>query len=384
MKLFTVIFISISIFSEIEAQQLAIYTDYRDRVYVFDDGKNIKVEDLKIQSYDIGGECILYINSMGHLKMYREGIVTKLEAGSVLRYRATDHLAVYSIFEKLKVVQNGVPVTLTMRCLAYQVQDSLIVFYDKSLESLRVYYDSNLEDIESGLVGNPINKLTSGDNIIAYVSSRTNDFKIYYNGENNTILQNVESFGFGPGGGFKTGGQINKGFEFKAGKDIVAFINPLDNTFHAFYKGDLYQLDNFPPKSFKTADGFVAYIDYTDAFKVFYKGRIIEISSFAPEGYFAEDKILAFNENEYFKAFYNGEIFEVEGYIPRDYRVDWNTIAYLDNTNRIWLFTKGERRFLTNDLINNFELVRDLIIMNVKVNRNVIYYDSEFYEGMSE
>ena len=346
-------------------QDLGAYTDYRDRFYIFDHGKSTKVEDLLVQSFKIGGECVLYINSQGNLKLYDNGLVTKLEAGGVNQYYATDHLAAYSIYEKLKVVEDGNAITLSTRCPVYQVQDSLIVYYDKNLESLRVYYDRESIDIESGMVGIPIDNLKSSDNIVAYISSRTKDFKIYYKGENHTILQYVQ------------------GLSFKAGKDIVAFINSIDNTFRVFYKGKIIQLEDFPPKSYKMGDGFVAYVDDMNLFKVFFNGEIIEVASYTPDAYYAEDSLLLFTEHEYFKVFYQGQVYEVEGFIPKNFKLDWNTVAYLDNSNRIWLFTKGERKYLVNELINSFEIYRDLIIMNVRVNRNMLYYKGEFIEGAS-
>jgi hypothetical protein len=110
---------------------------------------------------------------------------------------------------------------------------------------------------------------------------------------------------------------------------------------------------------------------------------VIEASSYAPDGYIAEDNLLLFTEGQYFKIFYKGQVTEVEGYIPRNFKLDWNTIAYIDNTNRIWLFTDGEKKYLVNDMVNSFEVYRDLILMNVKVNRNIIYYQGEFFEGNS-
>jgi hypothetical protein len=347
------------------SQDLGAYSDYLDHFYIFDRGKSIQVEDLLVQSFAIGGTCVLYINNQGHLKLYEDGSVNELEIGGDISYYATDHLAAYSNFDHLKVINNRQAVTLSARCPVYKVEDSLIVFYDKNLESLRIYYNDSIEDIENGLIGMPISYLASGDNIVAYISSRSRDFKIYYRGVNNTILHHV--------------GNIR----FKAGKDVVAYVNSIDNTFHIFYQGTDNQVEDFPPKSFTTGDEFVAYVDNTGFFKVYYRGTLIEVSSFAPDGYVAEDNILLFTQDQYFYIFYKGQVTEVEGYVPRNFQIDWNTVAYLDNTNRIWLFTNGEKKFLVNDLVNSFEVYRDLIILNVKVNRNIIYYKGKFYEGVS-
>lgn len=349
--------------SFVQAQNLSAYTDYRDRFYIFDEGTSTKVEDLKPQSFKVGGEGVLYVNAQGNLKLYSEGVVSKLESGGVSQYFTTDHILAYSIFEKLIVIENGKKNILSTRCPIFRVEDSLIVYFDRNLESLRVYYDGESIDIESGLVGMPVEHFTSGDNIVAYISYRLKNFKVYYKGENRTLLENVE--------------EIN----FKAGRDIVAYENPLENNFNAFYKGEIYKLDDFMPKSFKTGDDFVAYVNEMGEFKVFFDGEIYEASSFTPQAYYAEDNLLLFAEYEYLKLFYMGEVYEIEGYIPKNFKLDWNTLAYLDNTNRIWLFSKGEKQLFSNDLINSFDLYRDLIQMNVKVNRNVTYYKGQFIEG---
>jgi hypothetical protein len=347
------------------AQDLGAYSDYRGHFFIFDHGKSIKVEDIQVQSFAIGGECVLYIDSQGHLKIYRNGLVSNLEVGGAAKYYATDHLAVYQIFDQLVVVIDNIPVTLCRRCPVYDVQDSLIVFYDDDSKSLKIYYKDTVSEIESGLIGMPITSLRSGDNIIAYISSRTKNFKIWYGGENHTILYNID--------------RIN----FKAGRDIVAYTNNLDNTFHAWYKGADYKLDEFMPKSFKVGNGFVAYVDYSGEFKVFYKGEITLISNYAPDDYFTDDNLLVFTEYNYFKVFCKGKTYELEGFVPKNYTYDWNTLAYLDNSNRIWVFTGDEKKYLTNDFIESFNIYRDMIIMQAKVDRNIIWYKGNFYNGMS-
>ena len=360
-----VVFLVFVSLASIKAQHLSAYVDYMDRFYAFEKGKSEKIEDLPPQSFKVGGEGILYITNAGHLNLYRDGKTRQLELGGVLEtnYNATDHLLAYSIFEKLKVYYKGEKIELSTRCTAYQVEDSLIAFYDKNLESLRVFYNGEVQDIESGMVGNPIKKWQSGDNIVAYISSRTKDFKIWYQGEVHLINKNVAET------------------PFKAGKDIVAFIDPLDEVFKAFYKGEIYELNEFPPETYEMGDMFVAFVDHMGEFKIFQDGEINTISTISPEGYLAEDYTLAYIENGRFNMWYNNEAIEVEAWVPQVYKLDWNTMAYLDNSNRIWIFQNGKRKYLSNELVNSFDIYRDIIQMNVKVNRNVTYYNGQFIEG---
>jgi hypothetical protein len=361
-------------FATARAQDLAAYNNYLDHFYIFDHGKSIKVEDLRANSWAIGGECVLYINSQGNLCLYKDSEVTKLEGGGVTKYFATDHLCAYSIFQKLKVVENRTPVTLSYNCPIYSVQDSMIVFYDEVKSSLRLYNKGQVTDIESGLLGFPITGvvlpdssigffIAFGDNTVAYISSLTNDFKIWYNGSVNVILSNI---GYLP---------------FKAGRDIVAYINKLDNTFHAYYKGNDYVLENFVPKSYKIGDGFVAYVSNTGDFKVFYNGEISTLMSYAPTKYVISDNLLFFDDGNYFKAFWKGQTIELETFVPNVFSYDWNSLVYLDNTNRVWLFSDGEKKYLLNDLITYIKNYRDLIIMGAKINRTIIYYKGKTYEG---
>ncbi|MBN1118341.1 MAG: hypothetical protein JXA77_14115 [Bacteroidales bacterium] len=347
-------------------QNLAAYTDYMGRFYVFDSGESIKVDDLPPLSLKVGGTCVLFASSAGHLVMYSKGKVTELERSGVTEYFATDHLAAYNIYEKLKVVYNGEVITLSSRCSSYNVSDSLICFYDENSESFNVFYRGEIFEIESGLIGRPISFWAAGDNIVAYISSRNNDFKIWYQGITETINRNVSNT------------------SFKAGRNIVAYTDEVEQNFKAYYKGKVFLLDDFLPQSFKVADDMVAFVSQTGDFKVFSDGEIQLINSFEPQSYIAKDNLLAFNEDGYFKIWYKGEVYEIEAYVPEIYKFDWNTVAYLDQSNRIWLFQDGEKKYLTNELIHSFDLYRGLILLHVKVNRNLIYFKNQFYDGLSQ
>ncbi len=350
------------IVSQLPGQHLTAFTDYREHFHIFDHGKSKQVDHLKPQSFKIGGPYVLYISSQGHLNMYFNGEVSTLEKVTPSSYLATDYLAAYNFFSKLKVVYQGESIELSNRCTDFVVADSLIVFYDKNKEALNVFYNGDIMEVESGLIdGFPLQSWTSSDNIFAYITKRNMDFKIWHQGELKTILRNVE----------KT--------KFEAGRDIVAYTDLLEQNFKAFYKGNIYTLSDFIPQSFRTGDGFVAYIDDTGEFKVFSEGKINTISPSPPESYIAKDNILAFVEDNIFKAWNNGNTVEIEPYKPRTFDLDWNTIAYLDNSGRMFAYANGERKYISNELISSFQVYRDLIHIEVKNNRSIIYYKGKLY-----
>ncbi|MBN2486047.1 MAG: hypothetical protein JXB34_08735 [Bacteroidales bacterium] len=348
-----------------QAQKYAAYTDYMGRFYIFDNGRSQVVDDLPPQSHKIGGTCILYVNSPGHLCIYQNGKSEVLEKSGVTEYYTGDFLAAYSIYEKLKVIFNGKVIELSNRCPHYYASDSIVSFYDKNSESLKIFYNGKTSEIQSGILGNPVKIWSAGDNIFSYISDINNDFYIWYKGNNYLITRNV--------------GNVR----FRAGSDVVAFNDEIDQNFKVFYKGEVFVVDDFMAKSFKAGDGFVAFVTQSDEFKVFENGSTQLISTNPPDEYIAEDKILVFAENNRFKIWFNQNEQEIEAYIPPLFKTDWNTIAYLDNSNRIWIYQDGERKYFANEFVNSFDIYRDLIFMNVKINRNIIYFNGNFYEGGS-
>lgn len=345
-----------------KAQNLGAYQDYLGKFYVFDSGISKKVEYNEVQSFKVGGICILYIDNLGHLKMYYKGKVSELEVGGVTNYFATDFLAAYAVYDKLVVVDQGKVRLLSNRTDAYVVQDSLIAFYDKNDEYLKVYYKGEIINLESGIAGRPIEKFKSGDNIVAYISSHTKNFKIFYHGKDTTIIPYV--------------GRIS----FITGRDIVAYVDEQTQNFNVFYKDSIYQLEDFPPLSYQVGDGFLAYVDQRGEFKYFTNGKTRLISEYTPDSYIVQDYVVVYSENNYFKTFYKNQSYLIEPYMPTSYKIGWHTIAYVDINNHIWIFKDGEKKFFTNDFVNTFDIYRDLIVMNVKVNRNIIYYKGKFYK----
>ncbi len=366
-RLISVAIIAFIFSSHIMAQHLSAYVDYMDRFYIFDHGESKKVDDISPSSFKIGGTGVLYINSSGHLMLYKDGRIHDLEYGGVLTsdYKATDYLLAYKLFEKIKVYYDNTLIELSNRCTSYQIEDSLIAFYDKNQESLRVFYKGEIKDIESGMVGNPIESWKSGSNTLAWISSLTYDFKVWYQNEIYTLIKNSSDT------------------RYKAGQDIVAYIDPLDQGFKAFYKGEVYDLSDFEPQSYQVGFGFVAYVDQVGDFKIFNDEEINTISTITPDTFLVEDYTLAYIENGRLMTWYNNNNIEIEGWTPNVYKIDWHTIAYQDNSDRIWIFQNGERKYLSNELVNTFYIYRDLIQMNIRVNKNTTYYQGKFFNGIS-
>lgn len=360
----SVVFFYIAIQSvclSLSAQQLAAYQDNQGYFYIFDKGKTIQAEYLPVRKFSIGGQCLLYVDSQNHLKMYYKGKITTLEVNQVTRFEAMNYLSVYSIGDIVKIIENGEVTTISTYAAQYLAEDSLVAFYDRGQQLLAVYYKGRIQMLEDGLTGRTNVLFKAGDNIMAYVSLRTGDLTVFQNGQTRQILPFVQ------------------GGSFKVGRDVVAYVAPSEQNFRAFYKGNDYVLEDFPPASYQAGDELVAYIDNSGSFKVFSDGETTQITSFPPDFYQVRNKMIIYGEQGYLKVWYDNNPYLLETYIPNDWKADWNTIVYRDLNKNIKIFSKGDSKILTNDLAEKIELYRDVVVVNKGMNNWNVYYQGKKY-----
>ena len=227
-----------------EAQQLAAFHDNQHHFYIFDNGSFIQAEYLPVKSFEVGGDCVLYIDDRNRLKMYYKGEISILEVNGADQYSAMDYLSTYSFSGVVKVIENGMVTTITTYSAQYTPQDSLVVFYDLNSQILAVYYNDSVVKLEDGLAGTSYSGLVSNDNIIAYISKSSNNLKAFYHGKGSIVEPYFD------------------GTRYKAGRDIIAYVSGSDLSFNVFYKGEKRILESFPPLSYQTGDDLVAYLKY--------------------------------------------------------------------------------------------------------------------------
>jgi hypothetical protein len=295
--------------------------------------------------------------------MYYKGEITTISVNPPDKYVALDHLAVYSHGGVVKIIDGRRNFTVSTNSIRYDAQDSLVTFYDASQSVLAVYYNGRVQMLEDGLAGNVSNKFGSGDNLVAYISSKTQDFKIFYQGETRIVEP------------FLSGGN------FRAGKDIVAYVNQADSKFRIFYRGEIIEAEEFPPESYAAGDGIAAYIDNTGSFRVFSEGEIMTISSIRPDFYRVQNKMVIYGEKGYFKVWYNYKTYTLETFIPKakELLANWNTIVYIDLNRNVKIFNEGETKVLTYDLAESIFLYRDVVVVNKGMNNHNVYWQGRKY-----
>jgi hypothetical protein len=348
----------------VKAQNLAAYHDNQGRFYIFDSGKTIQAEYLPVTDFKVGGKCILYTDSRNRLKMYYKGDITTLSVNAPTDFTALDNLAVYNIGGIVRILDDGRDFTVSTHSILYYAEDSLVTFYDDAQRLLAVYYNRRVEMLEDGLVSGILaNHFMAGDNLVAYISGRTKEFKVYYQGQTRVI----ESF--------------NSGGTFKTGRDIVAYVNNADQKFRIFYKGEIYDVEEFPPMGFVAGDGIVAYVDYSGYFKIFCDGEVTTISTINPDFFKVVNRMVIYGERGYFNVWDDYRTYTLETYIPRekDWAANWGTILYIDLNRNVKIYNKGENKVLTYDLADSVYLYRDVIVVNKGMNNHNVYWKGKKY-----
>ncbi len=344
------------------SQQLAAFNDNLNKFWVFDGGQFQQLEYLEIQDFQVGGYLVAYIDNGSSLKVYRNGSVETLMTGSPIKYKATDYLLGYSLYEQLNVYDNGVAKILSTDCDGYEVRDSLIGWHNRIKQNIQVYYKGRTYTIEDGLIYNPLAGYKMGDNTLVYIQSSTEQLKLFYQGEIIILDDYVENI------------------VFEAGRDIVAFIDRPDQSFNVFYKGEKRELETFEPRSFKVGDEMMAYVDNLGHLKYFYDGEVEVVSNFEPRFYEVVDNVLVFEEQGYFKTVCNNEIYVVERYIPEPYLIDWHTIAYLDENRFVKIFQNCSSDIISYEKVKDLRLIRDLVIFEEGINKVKIYFMGQIFE----
>ena len=345
MKTYVTLLIAVLLFSNISAQSLAAYTDYKNYFFAFDNGPNIQLESQRITSYKVGGNAIAYVNGVDNFRAYYNGESYDLLSISPEKYDACDNYVVFYRNMALNVFDNGKRSLLSGNTTSYAVGDSMVAFYDLNSGYLRAYYNGQTQDIE-GIYGmDPDSvKFKVGDNIMAYVNS-ANQFKIYYHER----ILNLESYA---------------PTTFKVGKNIVAYQDAYTQVFKIFYNGMNYTVETTAPTSFIVGDDMVAYVNNTGDFKVFYQGQLSKIASYAPTFYDATDNVLIYFDGKYFTAFYKGKVTTLETYVPTTIQKDYNTVAYIDRSGYLQALYNGKQQRISEEKVTTFELTGDVLKYN--------------------
>jgi hypothetical protein len=358
MKLYLTCLLSL-IFLVNNAQNIAAFSDYQKRFFVFDNGQTRQLEYQPVLSYQTGDKCIGYVTNGNNLKVYYNHIDYDLDA-MVSSYIVTNNLVTYQMNSQLFVFEDGNKKLLSQYVGNYFVGDSMVAFFDTRARYFQVYYQGQITTLEDGILYDNARLFKVGNNMMVYIDAYQN-VKVFHQGQMTEL--------------FKTNMVINA----YVGRNIMAYIDPVTDLLSVFYNNEVKVLESFRPKSYQVGYEKVAYVSSTGDFKLFDQGEIETISSYAPDTFLLKDDILVYQLQGQLFAYLKGENYLVENYIPASYEVNGDMVAYRDNNGFLKLFKAGERIDLSFEKINDFKVLRGIVIFNQGMNTTKVYYNGQTY-----
>ena len=348
-----------------QAQPLTAYTNIQNQVMVWDNGIIRKVDYLRPMEMKIGRTAIPYLDNSRSFKIYYGGGIRTVNIGFTNEFAVSDNLVAFLNARSLNVFDKGNIKNLSTLATQYYLGDSVLLFLDGIRNEYKAYYNGTVYPIENFLAGDALDVIRVSDNVAAYVNY-ANQFRIFWHGE--IIAQ--EDYA------------VDK---FDVGRNTVAYVDA-NRQFKVFHNGTTFTLEQFPPESFSVGDNVVAYVSNDGYFKIFYEDSVRNIGFFRPD-YQVGDYVVAYRDGGgYFRTFYKGEITNLESYYPDNYTVQYNSVAYLNRSNVLRLFTDGEVYDVTTsynngdtDVQNNWLLSYDVLQYRVGLNLYRVFYKGMEY-----
>ena len=325
---------------------------------VWDKGMVHKIDFLPPTALKKGRIAIPYLDNTRSFKIYYGGATRQVNIGFTNTFYTSDDLIAYFNQKTLFVFDNGTTKNLTGIADQFFMGDSLIMYLDGIKSDYKVYYNGQIQSIESYIADSNLAGIKVTDNIIAYVNF-ANQFKIFFHGTK--IAQEDYTVS-----------------SFDAGRNTVAYVNA-DKKFKIFHNGKTIIADNFPPLSYHVGDNVVAFVASDGYFRVFYDDSVRTLGYFKPT-YQVADNIVAYRDpSGYFKIFYKGDITDMENYYPQDMVVQYNSVAYVNTNNTLRMFSEGEVYDVTNAELTSWDLNYDVLQYQIGLGIFKVFYKGQEY-----
>lgn len=354
------------------SQGISFYNDYLGNIWVFDNGKTKQIDHLPQKSYGVGNNAFVYEDNSGGLKIYHNHFLHNASS-FVSDYVVTDNLISFSMNTQLKVFDDGNFHTLCASMAKYWASDDIAVWYDDMQHMLMCYWNGTKYTLDDVLSTGEPSYVDVGENIAVFVDVNGN-LNVFYLGEIEQIIY-AKNLG-----------------EIELGRDIAAFVDSSTGSFHAFYKNEFVDLEDFVPQKFTCGDGFVAYVDASSYLKVFdgYQTHTIsitfDISKMDTDDpnrdfYDVADGIMVFGEQHYFKAYVDGKIYTLESFIPENYVINNKSLVYLDQMGNLKYFDGTKSEIISYEKVTDFELTGDAVRYAFGVKSENIYFKGKTYKN---
>jgi hypothetical protein len=350
-------------FTQIKSQNIIAYNDNRGYFNIFDNGTTTVAAYQPPQSFQVGGNCVAYVDFGNSLKVYYKGEISTLYDGIPTKYYVTHNLVVFDVGGVIKVFDKGKIISLSGYTTSYKVGDSLVAFIDQISGTFKVYYNGAFQIIEDFHQTQMILEYQASNNTLAYLTY-LREFKIFWNGNGYNL--------------FKLANNSSQ-IQYQTGSNIVSFTSNNILGLTVFYKGSIYTVSTKQVTDYQTGDDMVAYTD-AGGMHVFYAGKNYDLNGFAPDFYQVADSMLIYYMPGYFSVFNKGKSSVLANFMPSEYAIDNNTLTYVDLQGGLNAFYNNETYQLsTFDKLIGFKLTGNAVWYSTATVYNKVFLRGKTY-----
>ena len=101
---------------------------------------------------------------------------------------------------------------------------------------------------------------------------------------------------------------LSNSTSFSSGQDVVAFNDPINNTFTAFDNGYIIDLERQWAKKYIAGDNFIYYLDANDVHKVVREERVLDLG-IDIQILSVTDSLVIFNDIGATKVWFNEKVY---------------------------------------------------------------------------
>ncbi len=362
MRFFQFIFFLASVLMcivQTSAQNIVPVKDFNNYFVNFQDGFFRPIEIQPILSYKAGDEVVAYIDTRGNMRIY-DGIERKDVTALNVDYQVSDHLIGFMIANGLRMWDAGKFTSLTNYGRGFVVKDSILVFEDTRYQSLNVYWNKQVL---------PLVTMTNGLSMPTAV------------GENIAVYKDNSDtyFCFWQGKTFEIATYNQEAVDFQVGTDVFCFKDPYTQSFMMFDKGEFYEIESSPIKSYKAGRGFIVYEDLNGNLWMFKDGEKISLSNFSTSFWDVKDDMTVWRENSYLFAYTNDEKMEVATYFPTEYLLKNNTFVFRNILGGVSAVVNGKIHEISNMRDSEFEIYGNKVLVKLFNHTSLVFSDGKIY-----
>lgn len=341
------------------AQNITTFTDANRRLYEFNAGNVQQIYYQLTKDVLVSTKHICIVDSKGDVYVYVNG-EKKLIAQTHSEIVNTDHLLFVRTATVLRIVDQDSIHMISPNAISWGVGDSLVLFQDIIGGYVRYYYQHEIVEL-SMMVGNyPIMPGEVGSNVFIFKA----------NGGNNSVFWH---------GKFYDLFNSTSPTIFSSGQDVVAFNDPINNTFAAFDNGYIIDLERQFAKTYKAGDNFIYYLDANDVHKVVREERVMELG-LNLQVVEVTDSLVLYTDIGATKVWYNEKIYQIFNNKITDYQTDGGIIAYKNAVGGVSAFIRGKEIDITKTRVDNFKLVGSTILLQFGPSSYSIWWNGKIYD----